>query len=237
MKVSDIITQVRTELVEPVAGFWTDDELLGWINRFERHFNNLTRIMENKAMMTLVPGRSSYRLPGDWLSAKAVFVNNNNADSTLVDDWKRLEPTRLEKMAQENPDFMTTDSTTFDLPRNYWIFNYELNFFPTPKFGLNIVLFYNAKPILLLTTTEDMNIDDSFEEYAIAYVLWKAWSKEKERGDAAEQRAIYFDGVREARKWVKKRSGDQRYRLDIISALPISGGTSTFGFNPFSGVS
>lgn len=237
----DIITDVRNELVEPVPGFWTDPELLRNINRAENDFVSKTYTLRRMAFMQTTIGVNQYPLPSDCISSRGVLFNEPSDNG--VQNWFRLIPTNFEKVLQERPDFNDTTTTNQGTPRRYWIWDNVLFMFPAPDSSNvgNLQIWYDAKPIPLQSTTDFINIDEIFREALTAFVLWKAWAKEQETALAAEQKAIYLSYVGEGRKWVKKRSRDQKFRVDIESPVPFSnaglggvGGLSG-GFNPFVG--
>ena len=231
MLASTIITNVRRELVETVGSFWSDSELLTLINKGEADFVRRTRILEDRASTGTTAGDNRIPLPANWLSARAVFYDNLHSDG--VHDWKPLRATNLEKMKQERPNFLATDTNLRSVPSKYWIWGRELNLdaVPDTTSSGNVVLFYKAKPTALTASTQNLNIDDSLADGIEAYVRWKAWKKEKEPDLAEEAREEYLDFVREGRSYVKRQSGDQHYRIDLESAVPIVGFPSIY--NPF----
>lgn len=222
MQASEIISDVRGTLVEPIAGFWSDPELLQWINRAERDFFNKTRLNEDKDDSVTLTGVNKYPVPSNLLSIRAVMYNDIT-DPTQVDNWIRLKPTNLEKTLQENPNFLANVTSTQGPPRAYFIWGREIYLIPSPLNQSNLKLFFKSKPIKLLTASQELNTDDSLTEGITAFILWKAWEKEQENDKADVQRQIYEMYVKEGRRWQKKQSGDQRYRLDISSPTPFEG--------------
>lgn len=226
MQAQTLITDIRRELVEISASYWTDAELLRHINRAELDFVNRTRILEDTAQLSLQQGRLDYSLPTNWLSARAVFLKLVAADGTYR--WKRLYPTNLEKNSQQSPNFYNTEMTNQGKPARYWIWGRSLwlDRAPDAEHATTLLLFYKSKPIPLNLVTESINLDDSLSEAITAYVLWKAWAKEQEFDRADAQQLTYDRYVAEGRRWVKKQSGDQRNRIDIDSPVPFDGDSS-----------
>lgn len=224
MQAQELITRVRQELVETVGSFWSDAELLNLLRKGERDFVNRTRILEDRAQLDLVAGQSRYPLPLNWLSARAVFVNSKQ-NPTDADRWKRLVPSNLEKRAQENPNFLSAATEARGVPHTYWIWGREIIVEPAPLVSgsANLVLFFKSKPIPVTLATQQINLDDALSDGLEAYMLWKAWKKEKELDLADEARDEYQGFIRQGLRFVKKQSGDQRFRLDIVSADPIEG--------------
>jgi hypothetical protein len=222
MLVSELITDVRFELQEPVPGFWTDPELLNQINRAQQDFVNRTRILESDATMDTEVGRSEYVLPADCLSTKAVFYNQDTpAVTPNVKGWRRLEASDLEHVAQRNQNFLSDNTSELDDPIYYYTWGRSLQLVPTPKEdGHQVKIYYKAKPADLLTVSDSLEIDDSLAPALRAYVLWKAWTKEKEMDLARQEEARYFQGVRDGLRWVKLQSGD---RVNSIATKAVRG--------------
>lgn len=234
MQAQTLITDVRRELVEISASYWSDAELLRHINRAELDFSNKTRILEDTAQLSLTQGRLDYPLPSNWLSARAVFFKVvSPVDGTFR--WKRLYPTNLEKNSQQRPNFLQTEVASQGTPARYWIWNRSLWLDRAPDLqnSTTLLLFYKSKPIPLTFVTDQINLDDSLSEAITAYILWKAWTKEQEFDTAAEHKLEYDRYIAEGRKWVKKQSGDQRNRIDIDSPVPFDGDSANSS-NPLS---
>ena len=231
-----IIDEVRRELLEFGAQlFWTDAELLTHLNNAESDMANKTRALENIAFTTLVQGQIDYPLPSDWLGARLIMQNLPSSDSPARPDWKRIYPSNLEKVAQEDRNFIDTSVPTQGRPRIYWIWGNTLYLYPAPDIynnGTQMFLYYKCKSTPLTSLSDSINIDDSLHEGLVEYILWKAWRKEQEYDLANEHRDAYVAYVNEARRWLKRKSMDQRWKIDIESNLPIN--QNTPGQNPLS---
>lgn len=218
MLARQILNDVRRELLEFGAqNFWSDDELLRHLNRAELDYVNRTRLLEDSAQVTIIQGRSDYPLPANWVSARLVMLNVPDQDGRAR--WRRIYPSNLEKVAQENPSFMDNSAGGQHVPCKYYIWGNILNLVPAPNAqATDLMLFYKSKPLPLTDPdTQYIHIDDTLSEALTAYVLWKAWAKEKETDLAEAQKQTYFEYVAEGRRWLKKKSGDQRYRIDLDS--------------------
>jgi hypothetical protein len=224
MQAQTLITDVRRELVEISASYWTDAELLRQLNRGELDYTNKTRILEDTAQLSLTQGRLDYPLPSNWLSARGVFYKVVDP-VTGTFRWKRLYPTNLEKNSQQRPNFLHTGTDHQGVPNRYWIWGRSLWLDKSTDADntTSLLLFFKSKPIPLTVATQEINLDDSLSEAITAYILWKAWSKEQEFDRADAQQLTYDRYVAEGRRWVKKQSGDQRNRIDIDSPMPFDG--------------
>lgn len=232
MQAQTILTDVRRELVETSAAYWSDAELLRHLNRGEADFTNKTRILEDTAQLSLVQGQLNYSLPQNWMSVKDVLFKIVSPDGTFR--WKRLYPSNLEKMTQLRQNFLNTETGNQGTPSRYWIWRRELwlDRAPDAENATTIFLFFKCKPIPLTAATQEINLDDSLSEALFEYIMWKALRKEQEFDAADEHKLEYDRYVLEGRKWVKKQSGDQRNRIDIDSGVPLDGGDSTSFSDP-----
>jgi len=223
MTTADILAQIRSALVEPVPGFWTDEELLRWINRGQLDFVNRTRVMEDKYTTSTQNGVGIYPLPENCLSVHAIFINVATTGQSA--NWLRLVPSNLEKNAQQAPNFTATGTGQTGSPGSYMIWGRSLYLFPIPNTdgSDDILMFFKSKPLDITASDQPLGLDDSLHEALIAYTLWRAFEKEKEFEQAIYQRGIYEGYIQQGLRWAKKQSGDQRYRLDIDSPTPFSG--------------
>jgi hypothetical protein len=220
MLASEVISDVRLELLEPVAGFWSDAELLNWLNRAETDFANRVRGLEGKATLSTSAGQSTYPLPANWISAVAIFYNDVADDGT--DDWKPLEPTDLQRLSRETPGFLSRTTSDQGTPTQYFIWDRELNLYQVPDTDgdANVLMFFKAKPVALTATSQTINVDDTMAHALRHYILWKAWSKEKEFQLASDQQALYFQAVRDGLRSVKLQALNKRHQIDVQANIP-----------------
>lgn len=233
MKVSEIIEIVRQEAKEPVAAFWSDEEIIGYVDRGQRHYIGKARITEDTAMLSLVEGQTRYPLPSNWLSARLVMHKGIDPISGKV-GWTECRPTTLEKMKQMNENFMDDSDDTLAVPRRYFIDNKDILVKPGPDAtnATTLFLWYKSKAPKITLATDDIVIDDTLTEGLVSFVLWKMWSKEEEEDKAAEHKADYQESIREGLRWAKKRALNMRNMIDIESAIGIDGSRNPF--NPLS---
>ena len=230
MQASTIVIDCRRELLEATGLTWSDAEFLRLLNRGELDYNRRTRCLESTAFLTLTQGRSDYPLPNNWQSMRLVL--HNLPDSSGNNDWKRVYPSNLEKIAQEQPNLLDDTVATQSRPRKYFIWNRTLYVKPTPDAlsATTLYIWFKSKPIPLSAVTDQINLDDSLSEALNEYIMWKALRKVKEYSESDEHKVNYFEMVGQGRSWVKRESGDQRYRIDIDSPVAFVQGPT--GFNP-----
>jgi hypothetical protein len=86
----------------------------------------------------------------------------------------------------------------------------------------DLFLFYEAKPIQLLSLSDSLSIDDSLYPGVRSYVLSKLWRQDNEDGKADKEEARYELEVGRGFKWKNKRILDGRWAIDMPSFVPYS---------------
>ena len=231
--VSDLVLDVRSALLEPVAGFWSDAELLRWFNRAQEHFVGQTLVLEGVSYATVTAGQMDYPLPSTWLNARLILFNDQNSDGTA--NWKRLEPTNLEKIAQQNPNFLATDVASRGTPSEYWIWDKSIYIRACPDTTRSgaLAMFFRRKPATLTSTASSIEIDDSLAGALTSFVLMKAWEKEKNTEAASKAELDYNDFIRKGHVWHKRKAADELHRFDVKTPYLYSR-TSANPTNPLS---
>lgn len=228
---TELVSLLRDQVIEPNPAFFTDPMLLRVMNAAQRAYVRETRCCQNFATTSSVQGQADYPMPADWLGAEKVFYNNvQNGQS----NWIPLDPTSVEKLSQENPNFLSTDSTQQGIPKKYYIINQTLFVYPRPltSGASDIFMFYESKPVTMTALTDQLSIDDSLVDGLEAYMLWRMYKMDQENEDATEQRQRFIDELGKGRKWKKKRILDGKWKIDIQSFMPFSyASVSTSGIN------
>lgn len=231
---NDLVTDVRAEVLEPSPAFFSSARMLGLINLAQKEYVRKTRCLQNFAFTSTIQGIGIYPMPGDWLGSECIFWNDQTGGQS---NWRRLKPTSLEKMAQESPNFLSTDTATLGKPYKYFVIGSNLYIYPKPATtGSNdIFMYYQSREIPLITLSDPISVDDSLTPGLRAYVLWKMWKQDQEDSLANEQRDLFKEEIGEGIKWRNRRILDLKRKIDIESNEPFtnSGGSqNSSGANP-----
>lgn len=221
MLASDVISDVRLELMETSAAFWTDAELLTYLNRAELDFSNRVRGLESVATVSTVAGQTEYPLPQNWLSCVAVFYNDIHND---IDSWRRMDVTDLQELSLQNPNFLSRETQDRGTPNRIYFWNRSMYLETAPDVDgdANIKMFYKAKPVPITNVSQAINLDDSLAHALRHYILWKAWRKEKEFQLAADEQAMYFQAVKDGLRHLKLQALNKTHNLDVRSTSPFT---------------
>jgi hypothetical protein len=217
----NIVDDLRAEIIEPSPTFFSDARMLSLINLAQNEYVRRTRVLQSFAYTSSIQGQSAYPMPSDWLGSEKVFYNIPNNG---IDAWRPLMPTNIEKMGQESPNFLSTAVATQGNPAKYFIIGTTLNIFPKPQIsGTNdIFLFYESKPIQLLSLADSLSIDDSLYPGVRAYILEKLWRQDEEDTKADREMVRYEKEIGLGFKWKNKRVLDGRWSIDMPSFVPYS---------------
>lgn len=212
---------VRGQLLEPVAGFFTDAELLAAINAGEADFFGWVHGKDGVSDSSTLGGRQTYTLPGGIITIKKVFVNDLNGDGS--DNWKELDPTTLEKLTQEHTNWLSDNANDRGTPVRFMLYQEELWLHPVPDTtGLELKVFHTSIPDPLETLNDYLNMDDSLVDGLKSYVLWQAWEKDKEPERAAVEKSNYQAYLGKGRRFYARRMGGLRRSIDLDSNRPYS---------------
>jgi hypothetical protein len=218
---NDIVNDVRAEVLEPSPTFFSSTRMLALINLAQKEYVRKTRCLQNFAWTSTVQGIGVYPMPADWMGSECIFWNDQSGSTPI---WRRLNPTSLEKMAQESPNFLSSDNNQLGKPYKYFINGTNLYIYPKPDAsGLNdIFMFYQSRETVLKTLDDPLSIDDSLTPGLRAYVLWKMWAQDQEKELATEQKDIFKEELGHGIKWRNQRILDLKRKIDIESYAPFT---------------
>lgn len=231
MQASELISDVRKELLEITGTFWSDAELLRIINRGIAHFSGEARIRETTAFLSTENGEAEYTLPANCLAVRIIMYKVVSSDGKST--WRNLKPTTIAELSRIRPQFLLNTTESLGTPEWYavWDRKIRLERIPGDSTASNLFMFYKARITKLINVNQSIGIDDSLVEAIQDFVLWKAWMKEKEVQLALDAKLRYDEGIRRGRRYVKKLAQSARNRMDIASNVPFSGSRNPF--SPF----
>lgn len=221
---NEIVTDLRSRIVEPSPTFFSQTRMLSLINLAQNEYVRLTRVLQSFAYTSSIQGQADYPMPLDWLGAEKVFYNDVGSTPGGTPNWRPLNPTNLEKLGQETPNFLSTDPTTQGAPRNYYVVGKTLYLYPRPLTnGTNdIFMFYESKAPQLLSLSDSISIDDSLYPGVRAYVLMELYGQDGEDAKEAKWDTKFATEIGRGFKWRNKRILDGKWKLDIESFIPYS---------------
>ncbi|RJQ07536.1 MAG: hypothetical protein C4551_06425 [Bacillota bacterium] len=100
--------RVRSEIVEPTEGFWTDVELNYWLNEANEIATTKAGIRKLNPDFSTVSGTAGYALPSDFLNARRVRCGGYDLLPGTLEDWtgESGTPTRYYVMSGESKVYL-----------------------------------------------------------------------------------------------------------------------------------
>ena len=178
MKVLELISQVRDNLQDDDANYWSDSELLHLHNECKRHLASERQEVQTSKLVPLVDGTNSYSVDGVLRYISAVD-SDDNVRELYADDGAG------------------TDDELAII-----IHNYNLIYVNTPESGVTLVLKVVSFPSDdNLNSTVRQGDENSFKYY----ILSKAYEKESDMENFGK--SSYFQNMfRETIRFIKKNS-------------------------------
>jgi hypothetical protein len=151
---STLITNVRTEILEPISqtppnsantGQWSDTEISNWLNEANQDLTEAAEIESPAANIVTVASTESYALPADFLRLRRVEIQDTAA-STL---WAPLVQMTID---QRLPNTISGAITGRGRPSGYFLYAGQIYLIPIPDavYTLN-VFYYRRAPDLLIS--------------------------------------------------------------------------------------
>jgi hypothetical protein len=226
-----LVDDCRAEVIEPNPAFFSTTRMLALINLAQQEYVRKTRCLQRAAFTSTIAGTQTYPMPQDWIGSELIlWQDQTNVLSPL---WRRLKPTSLEKMAQESPNFLSTNPNMQGKPQKYFIVGTTLYIYPKPQFSgsSDLWMYYQCRETPLTALSQNLSVDDSLVPGLRAYVLWKMWKQDQEDSLAEEQHKLFMEEIGWGIKWRNQRILDLKRKLDIESYMPFSIGGNNYSAN------
>lgn len=188
MTLGTMIAEVRSEVAEPNPGFMTDAEITRWLNVGLSDFCIWSRILNSSSTVPSQAGKKDYTLDPRYMQMRKVFYDGN-----------RLRPLTYEQVLslsdRANIDYQ-------DVPKYYYFMGSATTFrclflYPVPSVGgKTIEMWYIAKPLTLINTTDVPVLDPDYHHAIILFAVSKAHQKQRQFEEARRIRDEY-DKIRD----------------------------------------
>jgi len=199
MNLTTLISDVRSRLDEDTEGYWTDTMITRWLNEGNRDVAYRMENLEATETSNIVANQHNYSLPSDYLKIKRVTADSHPLSYI---DFPRLN-------AYESKG--TASTATTGNPEVYYLWNDEINLYPTPSAGVTngLVISYYKSPA---TLADGADTPDNPEQLHYLLVLYACEvGLRRDTLDAAADRYLrrYMEGLAQATRYyaVPQRTG------------------------------
>jgi len=210
---AELLVDVRTELAEPVAGYWTDAQLTGYINRAAVDFSVDTGILQAPPMQAnVVADQAGYILPDECPGPQAIVRVYHNGNE--------LTPTTVGALASRGAKPHEDTGT----PKNWYGVTHGGNnclmLYPIPEQALvnGLVLWFWKVAADMAAPADECEIPDEYSPGVVYGATMRGFIAKKEVEQAGVYRGWYQEQAAKAKAWVRAaftagvRDGDARSR-------------------------
>lgn len=170
MTLSELITYVRGQILEPTEGFWTDAEITGYIQEAMRLVRNDAR---KKSVITATTSASS------TIAVPSTVLKIHRAD---LPDNIRLEPRSIN----------VKDKDSLESAYYYVLFGDTMYVYPEQDTGTTITLYVTVVPTIPTVLGTEIDLDASYHIMLGDYAVYKC----KRKDDDAGAQSYYNDFIR-----------------------------------------
>lgn len=179
------ITLVRSRLDEPTTKFYTDTELIAWINAGVKDISRRTELNQEKGEIAAAPSTQQYFIPNDCIRVHHVeykAANNDDVKTLEYRDLNTMDEVWWSKQTQTEREYPAY-YTLWGMPPNLAIL-----LWPIPATLGTIFVYYYKQPgdttVLVDELPLPMGWDDALVDYCEYNALRKArdprWQEAKQ---------------------------------------------------------
>lgn len=155
MKVSDIISRVRTVAGDTDVLQFRDESLIAWINDAMREIASDNQLLQKSATSNTVINQGKYDIPTDILKLHSIIVDGS--DLRLID----LETAKVE-------GYLNDDKGKSQVG---WIWAGKINLYPAPDSVVNLEIIYTRSPREVDAEADTPEIPASYHGRLVDYCL------------------------------------------------------------------
>jgi hypothetical protein len=147
MRLGEIIKRVQRQFGDDVEAQITEEDIVRWVNDacLEIATANSTNQGYLLGTTAVTQGVREYELPDDLLLLRSIRLDNSKLIGITYEQITELDP-KLDSAVGK--------------PTHYWVYNKNINLYPTPDQAYsNLTIMYTKTPDLLLVTMKNVEPD------------------------------------------------------------------------------
>lgn len=171
------ISRLRSRLDESTAVFWSDEELMAWINEAAKDIARRTEALRTTDTIAVtIPATVYYNLPADVVRVHRVEFTMD--DSTQI---YRLQPINVPNA--DSIGWMNQDAT--GIPEYFFTWGFsgtlgtpQLYVYPKPSMAGELKVWYYRLPVAADTGDDLIEIPEGWDDVALEYAEYRALLKD-----------------------------------------------------------
>lgn len=184
MLASDIISSVRVVLNDGAGVYWTDSEMLGWVNDAQLVVAVVRPdSVSDTADVTLVAG-SKQSLPTDGIRLLDIVRNTGGRAVRLIEreTLDLFDPSWHTGTASSTVKHYVYDNR---VPMTFYVY-------PPATAGSSVEMTYSKMPTPATSASSALTIPEIYKDIMVNYVLFRAYSKDAEHAANAGLASTYL---------------------------------------------
>lgn len=213
MQLSELRADVRAELDEDTAGFWTDAMLNRWINAGNLDIARRLEDLEATELQDSVASQANYDLPSDCLDYKLKRVLYKN-DGTNYEPLYWIDFVQLNSIEGDQSNTLTDTGK----PLRFYLWENDIWLQPVPAAAVTdgLKLYYYKRPATLTEDTDTPEHQTQLHSLIVLYACYRGLKRDTLYTDSQRYFDEYLEGVQEAE--MSLRTG-QRTRVRQIHLM------------------
>ena len=173
---SDLLTEVRDIIDEPIAAQFTDAMLTRWINEGARDLARATRHLKDSLTIPTVAGSGSYALPANVLAVEHCYFHDNGSGRRFP-----MTPQHLESIDQVRGMNWDREGTPTYYTTQGFSQNLTLTVFPTPILSTDEwVLLIARLPTDPISPSSNVDAPTAWYDALADYAEFKALRRDRD---------------------------------------------------------
>jgi len=201
-----IRNEVRKLLNEPVAVFWSDDELDSWIRHSCVEISRHSLGIERKSAIALTGAiEYNFAIPGEKITRLyTVLYSDSGSFNNDVEGLAQIHPQQIKHLAQDGT------------PKFYYLFAGLIGIYPDNAVGT--VYVYHS-----VTSDQPMSVPEELQTLIILHTVFLCRLKERKNQEAAMFFSYYVNALRQYRADIFERPPDTKEKFQMGDRTVIRG--------------
>ena len=175
--VATYITQLRSRLDEPTEVFWSDTELMTWLNEAAKDIARRTESLRTTDTVTVtVPATVYYNMPADVVRVHRVEFTMDDSNQIY-----RLQPINVPNA--DSIGWMNQDAE--GIPEYFFTWGFsgtlgtpQLYIYPKPSMAGELKIWYYRLPTAATDPANNIEVPEGWEDVVLEYAEYRALLKD-----------------------------------------------------------